>query len=593
MIYRRVAEIAEITLRRFSALSRRSLRLCGKFFLFTLTNVVCFNSTLSANETLLLSRLQAYLCLPDHQLALIEAGSAVSQNPSSKKILETALKIYAKSGEEEKALQLMKEYQKQFPEETIPRDCLEEISWGVIEKGELCSSPMVRAIALIAAAIGDDARGVALLAHGLNDPHRAVRGLAVEFSSHFRDATLQDAILERLKKEQDVEVRLALISAVGEMKIESAEKDLLAILENDYSTLEEKGTAVASLADLKEKVSEKEIARLIVSPRAALRVLAAKLVESKEECQLLVPLLSDTHAEVRKAALETLGNLRATENTELCLADTNPSVSITCAWVLALGKSPLGQDTLSKWLESKNQQERIMAAAALAAAGKYGFPLTVQAFQKTEDPYVRLNLALAMVRNGIREEEGLQAIYEAVMNHPEKWMVKELGRFEAIVPCDSPHRADIPNYPEALNQTTRLELLNLLAVKGHPGALDATTHFLKERPWGVSGAASALLLKEGDEEALVLIRELLHDPSEKVQLQAALLLAAWGNDPEALLTLQRLYPKARRGQKEQIVEAVGRIGDKAGLPFLIRCLDDPHQTLRMVAASSILRTLYH
>lgn len=553
-------------------------------------------ANLVTNEPCMLSRLQAYLCLPDQQLAQIEAKQALSQYPSSKKIKQTALKLYAKSGEEHKALQLLQDYIQAFPGENIPRDCLEEVAWGVIEKGSKSFSPLVRAISLIAAAIGDDARGVALLARHISDPHRSVRGLAVEFSSHFRDATLQDAILERLKQEQDAEVRLALISAVGAMKIEQGEKELLAILENEGTLQEDKAVAIGSLAELKEKVSKKEIEKLAQSSRSAIRVLAAKLVESNarpEEYHLLIPLLYDTHAEVRKAALETLGSLRVSNCSTALLNDTSPSVAITCAWVLALNKSPLGKESFSTWLESQNQEERIMAAAALAACGKYGFPLTIKAFRKASDPYVRLNLALALVRNGINEEEGLQAIYEAVMTHPEKWMTKELGRFEAIVPCDVAHRADISNYPEALNQITRLNLLNLLAVKEHPGALQAATRFLKERPWGITGAASTLLLKEGNEEALVLIRELLNDPSEKVQLQAALLLAAWGNDVEALMTLQRLYPKALRHQKENIVEAVGRIGDPAGLPFLIQCLNDPHQTLRMVAASSILQILYH
>lgn len=573
------------------------------WILFFWMPLACFAAT-SPNEPMVLSRLQAYLCLPDHQLAVIEAKHAILHYPASKKMMEAALKIYAKSGEEDKAIQLLNEYRQKFPGDEIPRECLEEVCWGVIEKGAKSSSPLVRAIALIAAAVGDDTRGVVLLAHHVSDPHRAVRGLAVEFSSHFRDATLQDAILERLKKEQDSEVRLALFSAVGAMKIREAEKNLLAVLENDRASHEEKAVAITSLALLKETVSEKDITQLISNSRASMRALAAKLVEShamKESCHLLLPLLADTHSGVRESVLLTLGSLRVetVENRSICdiiqplLNDTSPSVSIASAWVLTLNQSPLGHITLSQWLESQNQQERIMAAAAIAGAGKYGFPLTVRAFKRAQDPYVRLNLALALVHHGVHEASGLQEIFKAVMSHPEKWMTKEFGRFETIVPCDVSHRADIPNYPEALNQTTRLELLNLLAIKEHPGALEAAAHFLKERPWGVTGAAAALLLTEGDSEALVLIRELLNDPSEKVQLQAALLLAAWGNDKDALIILEKLYPRALRHQKEHIVEAVGRIGDKSSLPFLLKCLEDPHQTLRMIAASSILKTLYH
>lgn len=566
-------------------MNKSSLCLCA--FVFH-----SFTTPLSAGEAYTLSRLQAYLCLPDHQLAVMEADYALSQYPSSKKITHAALKIYAKSGAEEKVLKLIETYE----DKQLPRDCLEEIAWGVIEKGSESSLALVRAISLIAASIGDDARGVRLLARHVSDPHRAVRGLAIEFSSHFRDAPLQEAILERLKKEQDVEVRVALLSAVGSMKIDLAENDLLAVLENDKTTAEEKAAAIASLAELKETIEEKEIAKFLASPRACMRVAGAKLVQSndkKQDCHLLLPLLADTCREVRKAALEVLGTFKVPISDVSLLGDSDPSVAITAAWVFTLNGCPLGPEALSKWLESSNQQERILAAGALAQTGKYGFPLTLQAFRKSEDPYVRVNLAHALVCHGIEEEEGLTSLYEMVMNHPEKVMTKKLGCFEVIAPSDARHKAEIANYPEALNQATRLKLLNLLAIKEYPGAANAATHFLKERPWGVTGAASALLLTEGDEEALVLIRALLDDPSDKVQLQAALLLAAWGNDPEALNVLQRLYPKALKAQKEHIVEAIGRTCDLAALPFLLKCLEEPHQTLRMIAASSILQILYH
>jgi HEAT repeat protein len=127
----------------------------------------------------------------------------------------------------------------------------------------------------------------------------------------------------------------------------------------------------------------------------------------------------------------------------------------------------------------------------------------------------------------------------------------------------------------------------------YPGTLEAIQNFLNKRPWGVSGAASALLLTEGDEEALSYIRALLENSSDKIRLQAALILGMWGSDHEALLTLQNLYPTVGRQQKAQILEALGKIGDAAALQFLVERLEEPYQILRMLASAAILQTLYH
>ncbi len=550
------------------------------------------------------ARLHALSVLGDHTLAIQNAEAAVQEYPLSKNVALAAIKIYAEAGDENQMMQAFRAYQKLAGDDPYPRDTLEEMSWGIIEKGSKGNSPMVRAIALIAAAQGNDSRGVKLLLDNSADSHRLIRGLVVEFSSHFRDELLQNMIKERLKVEKDPSVRTALLRAAGKMRIQDLEPYLLAVLGNDRATAEDKFSAIASIMDLKEEVNLDEVQKLIDSNRAAHRALAAVLIrlhDKKEDASLLLPLLKDSHSEVRKAALETLGALRVQEINGVplplildpLLNDSIPEVAITASWVLMPYNSEVGQESIKKWLKSPHADERLYAACALKGAGKYGYPLNLQAFKETNDPYVKLNLAYVLIQEQIDPSLGSQALYEAVTQTKERLMECEFGRFSGVGPCQENHRPDIPHYPEAVNQMTRLEMLNLLAVQKHPQALEAVTNFLKERQWGITGAASALLLTEGDEEALVLIRELLRNDSEKVQMQAALILAVWGNDTHALSTLQRLYFSAPHSKKEQIIEALGRIGDFSALPFLVDRLEEPHQSLRMISASAILQVLYH
>lgn len=568
--------------------------------------LILFFSTVEAvtqEKYQVLKQLHAIDLLNDHQSAILLAESALKEHPHDPQILNKAIKIFAHAGNEEEMIRSFRQLQAGYPEYPV-RDLLEEISWGVIRKGSRSSSPMQRAISLIAAALGNDARGIQILKEKFKDPHRLVRLLTVDFAANFRDGPLKQAVKEGLETEKDAMVRLELISAIGKMQIREAKDELQKILENESATAEEKAQAIESMVLLEEPISRQDLECFVKSPRAGLRELAAALInhdERYEDIDLLPLLLQDPIPEVRKAALATIGGLRpaqiqnvaTSEYIRKLLKDNSYEVILTAAWALALYEPAEGQAAIEPWLKSGAESERLYAAAALSATGKYGFPLIVNALQTTQDPYVRVNLALTMIQEKVEPAKGGQALFYFLNSVEEKIMEEKLGNFNVIAPSDIAHRPDIPNYPESVNQILRLELLNLLAILEHPYAFGAVKQFLKGRPWGVSGAAAAMLLTEGDDSFIPIVRELLKDPSEKIQLQAALILGQWSSDPEAIETLEKLYPKISRMQKEQILEAIAHIGEESSIPFLIDRLEEPQQTLRLIAATALLKILYH
>jgi HEAT repeat protein len=77
------------------------------------------------------------------------------------------------------------------------------------------------------------------------------------------------------------------------------------------------------------------------------------------------------------------------------------------------------------------------------------------------------------------------------------------------------------------------------------------------------------------------------------RFQAALILAGLGGDPSAIKILQSAYPKVDREMKMHILEAIANIGDQSSIPFLISVLDEPFQILRVVAASALIKCIYH
>ena len=266
---------------------------------------------------------------------------------------------------------------------------------------------------------------------------------------------------------------------------------------------------------------------------------------------------------------------------------------MTATWLLTLHDPDHGQRAFIKWLNHNNKEVRLMAAAALASAGRFGYPLTREAFKNSDDPYIKLNLALGLIAQREECRGACGVIYRTLMDQNERWMTERKGLFSYVAPEKGKQRFAAPDAPEEVNQLTRLEILNILAIMEDPNAQAAIRHFLKERTWGISGMASALLLTEGDEMALQYVEELLVDPEEKVRIQAGLILALWGKGESAINVLQESYGEAGRDMKERLLEAVGQIGARSSIPFLVERLKEPYPTLRIIAAASLLKCLYH
>ncbi len=532
-------------------------------------------------------------------LQACEAGKeALRSNPGRKELLEAYILALAKAGKETEMLKCWNEYITLFPDQKENRLVLENMAWGVIEKGVDSDAPMIRLYTMIGARFGEDARGVEIIYQGMKDDSAVIRGLAIRLASGMKDAKLKDEIQRLFKEEKYWKLRLEIILALGKMEIASSERDLISLVSNDQSSPEEKAAAIQSLVYLIEEPKKEEIIPFIHSDRAGLRLLACKVLahaELIEGVDLILPLLLDHNPQVRAEALYTIGVLRAgkQENIIPLLNDSNPQVAITAAWVMMLSDPSQGIKAFRPWLKNSKPEVRRFAAAALAASGKNGVPLVVEQFEATKDTYVKMNLALGLIGQRVKTEKASQTLYEGFITLREPWKWESMGPFRALAPSDIDHSDLIPNYPEAVNLQTRLDILNILAIMEHPNSIEAIRSFLKRKHLGIPLMASTLLLTEADESALELVENLLDDSDPKIRVQAALILSIWGGGERALATLQETYYTADRELKEMILEGLGNIGSNSTIPFLVERLGESYQSLRIIAASSLLKTLYH
>lgn len=563
--------------------------------LFLFAAVPIFTYADSSSD--ILKEINAHLTIKDYQSACDAAAESLFINPSDPLVWEAYIKALAKKKDEKGMLYIWDNYCQRFGNDKMPTVALENIAWGVIEANAESPSPLIRALSMIAALFSQDGRGCGILRNALHDTNASIRAIAAQLAGELHDDLICDTMLDRLNQEVFWKARLEIIKSLGKMEISDAKPLLIKIIETPHSTFEEKTAATEALVRMLDTVERQSLQQLTQSQKAGLRYLSCELASNfdlKEDLDLIVPLLKDPRCEVRAAALETMGVLRAKEiDIVPLLTDPDPLVAIYAAWVQTLNDPKKGQVLFKAWLSHSCRNERLLASAALAACGKYGLPLTLQAFKGSSDLYVRMNLAVGLIRQGVSTQQAAEALYQGFITANERWMWEEKGIFKYLAPSTLKHIDEVPHYPEAVNQLTRLEILNILAIMRHPHAQDLIKTFIQEKKWGVSGIAAAMLLTEGDDSALDLVQNLLQDPDANVRFQAALILALWGKGKDALSTLQEAYAESDRDTKEKILEGICKVGSPSSLLFLIERLKEPYPSLRIIAAAGILICLNH
>lgn len=541
-------------------------------------------------QTAPLPKARAMRLVGMHSEAAALYAGAIAENPQIPQLHEAYLDALAAQGQLAPLMSAWREYRDVHE----PSDqAIETVAWGLLRDGARSPSVMVRYYALLAAFFSRDAYGVQLVRSAYNDRQAQLRGLAAQLTAQLRDRMLVDGLLKLLRTDPDYSVRLAAMQAAGTIGIPEARGDLEALLDSPRSKLAERAVAAQALSALHDDVRVEDLKLLAQSPRRGLRLLSAYLAvqfatQSAEEA--LVPLLEDQVPDVRATAAAALALGPARKLLQPLLSDSNPTSACLAAWAVHPEQPEAALKTLEHWLQQPARSARLLAVAALAACGSSAAPQLSHLLTEHQDPYVRLNAAIGLLRLQESTARAAAELERALSELPEAWAWKRPTLFGSLLAYIAPAAG---RSGQETDFFVRLDVLSMLAIEERPSARLALRETLRGRRWGFAGAAAQTLLSEGEHSSPDLLRELLGDLDPHVRLQAALVLAFWGKDPEALNTLQDSYPSAERFLKERILEGLGFIGSRSAVPFLLDRLEDPHPTLRLIAASSLLTIINH
>lgn len=559
---------------------------------------------IASSEDEFVAQINAFLAIRDFRGAAKACRVGRDLFPDSPALSNLEIRVLAEHGDVKKALTMMpsisngEQLRKSF-------HLLEALSWNQLLFTSH-TSQMEQFAALYGAAMTGDARAVGVILKTLRSTNAYLRYIAVKLASRYNDKVLQNEILRLIKEEKNWFVKSVLIEAVGVMKLEGGKDFLREVIESRRSSQDEKALAIQSYVHLCEGVEAEHLNSLLESKRAPLRELGIALIEYYElekDYPKIFTFLEDHSPEVKMRALASLAVLDVdakvlSENKgtiRQLAAEPNPAVAILAHWVYLKINSEKAIEGLEYWVKNGSREIASFAATLLGHGGNRTAIVVQRLLEREKDPYVRVNLAQGLVYQQTDIEKAKEVLSGFINENREDLMWRHIGglSFGIVAPSIVRHVPYMAQYPKLIDQMTRLDLINMLSVIQYDGAKELMKEYLQKHIWGVSASAAGLMLEEGDLDAIDVIRELLTDTDPKMRLQSALALAFFGKDPSVVTTLTEAYDKVDWEKKMHILEALGHIGSRDSIPFLIGVMKQGTPLFQKVASGSVIQCLYH
>ncbi len=547
------------------------------------------------------------LLIHNYTEAAHQANLGVKEFPNSQELRELYIEALSKVGDEKRLLQSWQHYSRDFSFDRYKDSVLEHVAWGVIHKAHLSDNLTTKFTSLIAASVQNDAYSVETLKKTLGDSNSLLREVSLQFCLNFGDEVLKEEVVRLLKEERVFEVRKRVIEVAQRLKIQEARPILENLLDKEQVSYEERSLIVTALINYYDSISKEELQELCISSYPGHRLLACALYtyfDLNEHIGFLEKLVYDSNKQVRLAALSSLGSLKVTKLNEKnieevlkeALEDSNPQISLMASWALMSQNPTLTKAKLRHFLLHTDQNVRLQAAALIGYSMSQMQSLAEEMFQVHPDLYVRANLSFFLAAHRLRVKEACDQLF-TLFHAKEMFMFKETYPAHLNLLAPSSLILEQGN-PEAFYsvssvyyQMAQLEILNVLAILEDPRAKDAMAIFLDHHHSDVSTLSLRSLLKLEDRQALELMKDFLTHTDKHKRVEAAIVLALFKKDKDALKVLEESFEEVNRDLKQMILMAIGEIASKDSIEFLMERVYEPSQSLRINAAASLIRCL--
>lgn len=575
-------------------------------FLLSTPFLSCAEEYDSVREKGFREKISYHLLIRNDAEAINQANEAVQLFPYSINLRKLYLESLSSLGAEKKLLRAWQQFSRDFPGEKYEDGVLELIAKGVLHNAELSEMYVSKHYRYAVADAFTDASSVESLKEGLQDSNFVVREMALTAALSHGDDTLCDDIVELVKTEKVASVKRKAIEVLLRIKGSEARPLVEEVLMDPNLSYMDRISFLLTILDGKDKITRDELVKLTTSKQTVERLIACYVYSyfsHKEDLDLLKPLLQDPIQDVRIQAITSLGQLHISaidgESIQGLLSknvsEGTTEAALLSSWACLVSKVPLKEAPLRDFLYHSNQKIRLQAASLIGYSLPYTQDMAEEFFETHTDPFVRLNLSLSLLAHRKRVPEASDQVFAFLESHESAQFKTSFPYpMETIWPSsliEDQERmmGEVPGVMQS--EIVHFCLLNLMAILEDPRAIDAISNFLDTHHSNVALASLAQFIRAESSHILDLICSFFDHPDMNKRVQAAALVALLKKEEKALSVLYEAYPKGDRQLKEMIIMIVGQMGSKDSIPFLMDAIYEPSQSLRVVAASSLMKCL--
>jgi HEAT repeat protein len=547
------------------------------------------------------NRIVAYYQIQDYASAL----KLIDQEENQAEHLPLKLEILAKLGLTHLALDKLKD---------LPQVCdlekkenfltLESLAWSILSNQKNTTEP-VQIASLVGAFLTNDAKAALELKKNLYSSNARLRAMAANFAANFQDPFLKEAIFQRLKEEKNTSVKKELIASAGKMRMKEVLPMLEEILVSQTVADEMKVSALMASISILDQLTPSQIQFFLQSERSYLKILGLRLLLSyeifpKELFPQLTNLLGDLSPKVVQEALVLIGILSS--EFEIPEETKNRVINLTehqhvFVKALALWAQSRIEKTVKKELIFLCNHEKVevrnFTVGLIGTLSKDAIVI-LKGLLNHQDPYCRLNAAVELLNKRVHIQEALYTAEKELLNPSLFMMMDESVHpyFTIFMPSKVYHHPFITAYPKVMDGMARLRLCEKIAVFDQKKIKEPLKKILSEKEAILTFYTLGLILQE-DIENFQELKELIQDPNPSISLAATIALAFIGKEQSIGEQLIQLFDQVSFEEKLHILEAIGSLGDRKMIPFLLSVMQKPFTSLQIVAASSLIQCLYH
>ena len=555
------------------------------------------NSILKATST---DKIIAFYQIQDYESAL-----KLIEKEESKDLINLKLEILSKLGLTQSALAQINAIPGLFDLNKKENFLtLESLAWSILLNQKSSSEP-IQIASQVGAYLTRDAKAATLLKKNLTSSNSRLRAMAASFAAHFQDPFLKEAVFQRLKEEKNFEVKKELVSTAGKMKMKEIKPILESILLSSTASDELKAQALISFTEIYDKISLQQIQFFLNSDRFYFKKVGLRLLTGYEKFNdeifsEILRALDDASSEVVQEALILIGlcsnDIEFSESIKskilkLC-SHSHPYVNLFSLWAHSRIYKTV-HPKLEEFLDHSKEEIRSLTACLISCLGDESESI-LNFGLKHKDCFVRINSALGLLQVGKNVKKALDLLEKELTNSTQLWMLDQSTNpaFTMIMPSKVRHHPFIAAFPSVMDGMARLRIIEKMAIYDSKKIKEPIKKLLAQKEAALTFYTMSLLLQE-DLENFDELKELVQDKNPSVALAATLALAFIGKDPDIADKLISLFEQVSFEEKLHILEAIGSLGNRKMIPFLVEMMQKPFSSLQIVAASALIQCLYH